>query len=150
MRRVLVSAIAAAGLAGCSSFSLDSFKATPPVVQVAVDTVPPGAEARTTNGQTCKTPCSVNVPIGEPGFSVTFTMNKFQPATVPVQAIYNPGDLTTASSTTVEPDPVFAELKPSGPPPKPVRAKPKKKPAPPPAAAPPAASPFPNPPPPAR
>ena len=65
-------------------------------VAVGGDTViPSGAEARTSNGQSCKTPCSVNVPAGEAGFSVTFTMNKFQPATVPVQVINNPGDFTT-------------------------------------------------------
>jgi hypothetical protein len=148
MRRVIVVAAAGLGLAGCSSFSLDSFKPTPVTVQVALESVPSGAEARTSNGQTCKTPCSVNVPAGEAGFSVTFTMNKFQPATVPVQVINNPGDFTTPASTTVDPNPVIAELRPAGPPPKPVRAKPKKpKPPKPAAAAAPAPSPFPNPPP---
>lgn len=153
MRRVIMVAVAGAGLAGCSSFSWDSFKSAPPTVQVALESVPSGAEARTSSGQTCKTPCSVNVPAGEAGFSVTFTLDKFQPATVPVQVINTPGDLTTAASTTIDPNPVVAELKPVGPPPKPVRAKPKK-PKPPKTAAAPAASPFPDPnappPPPAR
>lgn len=144
MRRVFVIAVAGLGLAGCSSFSLDSFKPAPPTVQVNLESVPSGAEARTSNGQTCKTPCSVNIPAGEAGFSVTFAMDQFQPATVPVQVIYAPGDLTTPASTKIEPNPVFAELKPVGPPPKPIRAKPKK-PKPKPAAAPAAASPFPNP-----
>lgn len=150
MRRVLVIAVAGIGLAGCSSFSLDSFKSAPPSVQVALESVPSGAEARTSNGQSCKTPCTVNVPGGEPGFSVTFTLSKFEPATVPVQVIYNPGDFTTPGSTTVDPNPVVAELKPAKPP---VRAKPKRpkpKPATAAAAPPPPASPFPNPPPPTR
>jgi len=47
-------------------------------------------------------------------------MNKFRPATIPAQVIYNPGDLTAAAPTTVDPNPVVAELKPVGPPPKPV------------------------------
>lgn len=140
MRRAIVIAAAGVGLAGCASFSLDSFKSTPPTVPVALESVPPGAEAKASNGQSCKTPCTVNVAAGEAGFSVTFTLNKFQPATVPVQVIYNPGDLTTPASTVIEPNPVVAELKPAGPPPKPIRRKPKPKPA---AAAP---SPFPNPP----
>src|SRR5690349_14533752 len=147
MRQVIVVAVAGLGLAGCSSFSFDSFKSTPPTVQVALESLPSGAEARASNGQTCKTPCSVNVPAGEAGFSVTFTMNKFQPATVPVTVLYTPGDLTTAASTTIDPNPVVAELKPVGPPPKALRAKPKK-PKPAAAAAPTAGSPFPNPPPP--
>src|SRR5437870_820783 len=139
MRRVIVIALvlplAGMGLAGCSSFSLDSFKSAPPTVAVALESVPSGAEAKTSNGQTCKTPCTVNVPAGEAGFSVTFTMNKFQPATVQVQVINNPGDFTTPASTTVDPNPVIAELRPAGPPPKPARAKPNK-PKPAPAAAP--------------
>ena len=142
MRRVLAIAAAGVGLAGCSSFSLDYFKPAPPTVQVPLESVPPGAEARASNGQTCKTPCTVNVSGGEIGFSVTFTLNKFEPTTVPVQIITTPGDLTTPATTTIEPNPVFAELKPIGPPPKPVRAKPRKR-KPKPAAR--AASPFPDP-----
>lgn len=139
MRRVFVIAAAGIGLAGCSSFSFDSLKPTPPTVPIALESAPAGAEARTPSGQTCKTPCTLNVPAGEAGLSVTFTMNKFQPVTVPVQVIYNPGDLTMPATTTIEPNPVFADLKPAAPPPKPIRAKPKRpKPKP-------AASPFPDP-----
>lgn len=138
MRRFIVIAVAGMGLAGCASFSLDSFKSTPPTVQVSLESVPSGAEAKTSSGQTCKTPCTVNVPASEAGFSVTFTLNKYQPATVPVQVINNPGDLTTPASTVIDPNPVVAELKPAGPPPKQIRRKPKPKPA---AAAP---SPFPS------
>jgi hypothetical protein len=31
------------------------------------------------------------VPVADAGFSVTYTLNKFQPVTVPVQVIYIPG-----------------------------------------------------------
>lgn len=145
MRRVFVIALAGVSLAGCSSFSFDTFKSTPPPVQVNLDSIPSGAEARTSTGRSCKTPCSISIPPGEAGFSVTFTMDKFQPATVPVQVIQNPGDFSTPASTTIDPNPVIAELKPAGPPPKPVRAKPKR-PKPKPATTPaPSASPFPNP-----
>ncbi len=37
MRRVVVIAVAGASLAGCSSFSMDSFKPTPPTVQVQLE-----------------------------------------------------------------------------------------------------------------
>ena len=148
MRRVLVIAAAGMALAGCSSFSLDSFKSAPPTVQVALESVPSGAEARTSSGQSCKTPCTVNVPGGEPGFSVTFTLNKFETATVPVQVVYNPGDFTTPASAIVDPNPVVAELKPAAPP---ARAKPRRpKPKPATTAATPPPSPFPNPPAPTR
>jgi hypothetical protein len=146
MRRVIAIAVAGASLAGCSSFSMDAFKATPPTVQVQLDSVPAGAEARTSLGPGCKTPCSVAVPAPDAGFSVTYTLNKFQPATVPVQVIRVPGDFSTPASTTFDPNPVVAELQPAGPPPKAAgkMLKPKKlKPAK--GAAAPAGSPFPDP-----
>lgn len=146
MRRVIVIAVTAAGLAGCSSFSMDAFRSAPPMVQVQLDSIPSGADAKTSLGPGCKTPCSVAVPVTDSGFSVTYTLNKFLPATVPVQVTIVPGDFSTPATTTIDPNPVVAELKPAGPPPKPVRRPPPKpkKPKPPPAAAP-AASPFPSP-----
>jgi hypothetical protein len=118
MRRVIAIAVAGASLAGCSSFSWDAFKPTPPTVQVQLESTPPGADARTSLGPGCKTPCSVAVPAPDNGFSVSYTLNKFQPATVPVQIIRVPGDLTTPASTNIDPNPVFAELQPAGPPPR--------------------------------
>jgi hypothetical protein len=70
MRRVITIAVAAASLGGCSSFSLDSFKPTPPSIQVQLESTPPGADAKTSLGPSCKTPCSVSVPAPDAGFSV--------------------------------------------------------------------------------
>jgi hypothetical protein len=123
MRRVVVIAVAGASLAGCSSFSMDAFKSTPPTVQVQLDSVPPGANAVTSVGPSCKTPCSVAVQAPDSGFAVTYTLNNFQPMTIPVQVIRVPGDLTTPASTTFDPNPVVAELQPAGPPSKAARKK---------------------------
>jgi hypothetical protein len=139
MRRVIAIAVAGVGLAGCSSFSLDSFKSAPPPVTIALESVPPGADATTSFGPACKTPCSVQVPAPDAGFSVTFAMPRFETVTVPVQVIRNPGDFASPPTTIIEPSPVFAELRPAGPPPKarkPMRPKKKPKPAAAPAAAP--------------
>jgi hypothetical protein len=127
---------------------MDYFKPTPPTFQVQLDSVPQGADAKTSLGPGCKTPCSVAVQAPETGFSVTYTLPRFLPATIPVQVIRLPGDFTTPATTTFDPNPVVAELQPAGPPPKPARKmmrppKPKK-PKPPKGAAP-AASPFPDP-----
>ena len=139
MRRVIAIAIAGASLAGCSSFSLDSFKSAPPLVKIALESAPPGADATTSLGPGCKTPCSIDVPAPDAGFSVTFAMPKFQPVTVPVQVIHNPGDFSSPATTIIEPSPVFAELQPAAPPKgKPMRPK---KPKPPKAAAAPAPAP---------
>jgi hypothetical protein len=118
MRRVIAIAIVGYSLAGCSSLSWDAFKATPPTVQVQLESAPQGADARTSLGPGCKTPCSVDVSAPDSGFSVTYTLNKFQPVTVPVQVIRIPGDFSSPPSTTIDPNPVVAELQPAGPPPR--------------------------------
>ena len=118
MRRVIVIAIAGASLAGCSSFSLGNyFKSTPPSVQVQLESQPPGAEATTSLGPGCKTPCSVSVQAPDSNsFSVSYALNKYEPATVQVAVIRSPGDLTTSATTATDPNPVFAELQPAVPP----------------------------------
>jgi hypothetical protein len=157
---IAVTAIAPA-LAGCSGTSLSSYlpdwlqpKPPPPPTQaLQFESIPPGADARTDQGQTCLTPCSLAVPVTAQ--TVTFALNGYVPQTVQV-AVSGSGDLA--------PNPLTVELQSVAPPPKPVR-KPRKrplpktaaKPAPPqqPAimtpeseAPPPSASPFPPPPPP--
>jgi hypothetical protein len=148
MRRFIVLAAAGVSLGGCSSFSPDAFKPTPPTVTVQLESVPPGADARTSQGQSCKTPCSVVIPATE-GFSVSYTLANYQPLTVPVQVTHQPGNLTSPATTTADPNPVVGELQPATPL-KPVRKRPRKRRAPkaaaaPAAASPTAASPFPEP-----
>jgi hypothetical protein len=126
MRPVIAIAVAGASLAGCSSFSLDSFKSAPPLVKVALESAPPGADATTSLGPGCKTPCSIDVPAPDAGFSVTFAMPRFQVVTVPVEVVNNPGDFTSPPTTIIEPSPVFAELQPAAPPPKARKPKPAK------------------------
>ena len=138
MRRAIVIAAAGLSLAGCSSFSMgDYFKSTPADgAGAARIRRRQGADARTSVGPGCKTPCSVAVPVPDGGFSVTFSMNKFQPATVPVTGNKNPGDFTTPASTSIDPNPVVAELAASRPAAKPAkRVMRPKKPKPPKAAA---------------
>lgn len=149
MRNIVIVA-AGLGLAGCSSVSMpEMFKSTPPSVTVQLESLPVGAEARTSNGQSCKTPCSVSVPAAD-NFTVTFSLPKFQPETVQVQVVRQPGDATSPETLLIDPNPVYAELQPAPPPARKGKAAPKAAPkaARPPAAAPaaPASSPFPPPP----
>jgi hypothetical protein len=119
MRRVIAIAAAGLSLAGCSSFSTDYFKSAPPTMQVQIESNPPGADARTSLGQSCKTPCSVTLAVPEAGgFTVSYAMPRFQPATVPVQIIREPGNLITAGTARPDPNPVVMELQPIGPPPR--------------------------------
>lgn len=110
MRNIVIVA-AGLGLAGCSSFSMpEMFKSTPPAVTVQLESLPAGAEARTSTGQGCKTPCSVSV-VAENNFTVTFALPKYQSETVPVQIIRDPAN----PGATVDPNPVYAELQPAAP-----------------------------------
>lgn len=138
MRSVIVIAATGLTLAGCSSMSMDAFKPTPKAVSVQVISVPAGADATSSLGSNCTTPCSLSVPDNADNFSVSFALPKYQPLTVPVQVTRHPGDYFTSSpTTTFDPNPVVAELQAEAPK-KPVRKRPRKRRAP--AAAAPAAA----------
>ncbi|WP_298253898.1 hypothetical protein [Bradyrhizobium sp.] len=118
MRRAFALAVAGISLAGCSSFSTDYFKSTPPTVQVQLESTPPGADARTSIGPGCKTPCSVSVTPPETGFTVNYALPGMQPASVPVRVTRDAGGMFASDTFKVSPNPVFAELQPSAPPPR--------------------------------
>src|SRR5579872_2451562 len=102
MRRVIAIAAAAISLAGCSSapdyLKLDYYRSPPPSVQVQLESTPPGAEARTSVGPGCKTPCSVSVtpPEGVTSFLVNYAMPGREPAALPVQVSRTEGGLFSA------------------------------------------------------
>jgi hypothetical protein len=121
MRRILVIVAAGFGLAGCSSLSM---KPTPPTVAVQLDSVPQGADAQTSTGQSCKTPCTVNVTTSE-SFTVSYTLPKYEPLTVPAHVTYEGGSIITQGTVTVDPNPIVGELKPMAPV-KPVRKRARK------------------------
>jgi hypothetical protein len=107
--RIIAVVAASLSLAGCSSFSMpDMFKSTPPSATVQLESLPAGAEARVSSGETCKTPCSLTVSAAE-NLSVTFTLPKYQPETVPVQIIRD----QSGPGAIVDPNPVYAELQPA-------------------------------------
>lgn len=161
MRNLIVVAVGL-GLAGCSSMSLPSMpsfgsssSAPPAGTTIQLESLPVGAEAKTSTGASCKTPCSLPLPAAE-NFSVTFTLPKHKPETVAVQVTRQQADYTDPDSQgasigpalLIEPNPIYAELQPGGPAPK-GRASSKSAPAPKAKRAP-APEPSPFPPPPSR
>jgi hypothetical protein len=107
--------------------SFDFFKAKPTDVQLALQSSPPGAEARTSQGLGCRTPCAVTVPATEE-FSVSYTLNGYAPQSLTVRPIQVPSKTFSLEgpgvgpTTTLEPNPAFVELQPAGPPPKAAKA----------------------------
>jgi outer membrane biosynthesis protein TonB len=129
MYRVIAIVIGGLALAACSSspdwMNLDVLKPAAAKDTVRLESDPPGAEAKTSDGQVCRTPCALAVPAIGP-MSVTFALNGYQPDTETIEPVSN-----NVGYPEMRPNPVQVELTPTPPPPKPIR-KPvrKKKPAP--------------------
>jgi hypothetical protein len=103
-------------------------KSAPAATTMQFESEPAGAEAKTSLGQACRTPCTLAVTDTE--FSVSFALPGYQPQTVPVRVVLGTEPDATAR---LVPNPVFVELQPAGPPPvvkKPAPVKKRPKPAP--------------------
>lgn len=118
MYRVIAIVAGGLTLAACSTsgwLSLDAFKPKPAMETVRFESVPPGAEVRLPNGQSCMTPCAY--PLEANGsYAITYSLTGYQPASETI-APMPMGDGTTQ----LRPNPVTVELAPIAPP------KPKKK-----------------------
>jgi hypothetical protein len=104
--RVVALTVAGLSLAGCGGLSLDWFSSSPPKpvnVMLDFDSDPKGAEAKTSIGPSCQTPCTLEIPIKDP-FTVTFSHEGYAEQKVPVQIEKKEG------AVTLSPNPVFAQL----------------------------------------
>ena len=117
MSRVI--AIAACGLilAACSMSmpSMDFFRSGPATEVLRIESEPPGADARTAEGQSCRTPCELTVPAtGE--VAISFALQGYNPQTINVRA-EAPAAASYAEASSparMQPNPVYAELTPCG------------------------------------
>jgi len=142
---VRLCAVASALLAaGCSSWTpswdfIPSSLSSGANVSLTIESDPPGADAKTSLGPACRTPCMIPVP-ADRSFTVTYSLNGYLPQSIPVgpragaDVAYDVAGGTTESygnvaQAEVTPNPVYAQLQPA-PPPAPsrkgkARAKPK-------------------------
>jgi hypothetical protein len=110
--RTLAVVICGLGLASCSSFAMpgfDAFKPKPTTTLLLIQSTPAGAEARTSLGQTCRTPCTMRIGAAE-DFTVSFTLNGYVPQTLTVHSTMSEGGFMTAASPTLTPASLFATL----------------------------------------
>jgi hypothetical protein len=104
-------AIVACGfmLAACSAtmpnLNLDFMKSAPQTETLAIESEPPGAEAKTSLGQSCLTPCQLLVQRGSE-FSVTLALSGYQPQTVSVR----PEAEGATAPPRLKPNPVHVDL----------------------------------------
>src|SRR5262245_14875062 len=82
MMKHVALAVFGIALAGCSGFGALMRSATP-TVPLQFESDPPGAEVKTSGGQTCRTPCALAVPAAD--MQVTYSLNGYQPQTIPVK-----------------------------------------------------------------
>ncbi len=66
-------------------------------------------------GQNCMTPCSISVPAPDDDFTVSFTRNGFQPMTITVAITRTVGSAMMPPVTSLNPNPVVAQLEPVAP-----------------------------------
>ena len=118
MTRIAIVVAGGLAVAGCSSFSVNDLMPSLSTggggYALALVSEPPGAEARTSVGPSCQTPCSVTL-TGREDLTVTFTLPGYQSQTLPVTLERAPtralgNELLTA--VQFSPNPLIAELEP--------------------------------------
>jgi hypothetical protein len=112
--RALSIVICSLGLASCSSFampSFDAFKPKPTTTLLLIQSSPAGAEARASLGQTCRTPCTMQIGAAD-DFTVSFALNGYMPQTLTVHATMSGGGFMTAPSPVLNPASLLATLQP--------------------------------------
>jgi len=111
MNRLAVS-LACVGLAGCSSLgSTDALTTGSTGYPIKLESDPPGAEARTSVGPGCQTPCTVAIP-ARGDFTVTFSLAGHELQTI---AVHQQASGSEAGAVQFVPNPVFAALGPAPP-----------------------------------
>jgi len=122
-----VCAVASALLsAGCSSWTPSfSFLSSGANVSLTIESDPPGADASTSLGPRCRTPCMIPVP-ADRSFTVSYSLSGYLPQAIQVGpgAASGPGyDVAGAPSdgyatpmAELTPNPVYAQLQPAPPP----------------------------------
>jgi hypothetical protein len=108
--------------------------------ELTTATVRPACDASISTDASCRTPCSLAVPVAD-AFTVSYALSGYLPQTVPVRPL--PGESgpfgSSGTATQFDPNPVFAALQPatpSKPPPPKKRKRPTTAAVPPPAAPP--------------
>jgi hypothetical protein len=108
MSRVIAVVACGFTVAACSATmpSLNFLSSSPPTEALRFESEPPGAEVKTSLGQTCRTPCELTVQAA-PELSATFALNGYQPQTISVRSEASTG----LSSPRLAPNPVYVELR---------------------------------------
>jgi hypothetical protein len=113
MSRVIAVVACGLSLAACSASmpSLSFLSSTPPTEALRIESEPPNAEAKTSLGQTCRTPCELKVEAAKE-LTVSLTLAGYQPQTVNVRPGTPSGQEPDAAPPRLAPNPIYVELAP--------------------------------------
>jgi hypothetical protein len=110
--RALTLVMCGLGLASCSSMpGFDLLKPKPTSTVLLIQSDPAAAEARSSLGETCRTPCTMAIGTAK-DFTIGFARDGHEPQTVTVHSTMSKGDYMTASSPVLDPSTVYVTLRP--------------------------------------
>lgn len=115
--RALIVVICGLGLASCGSFAMpgvDAFKMKPTTTLLLIQSTPAGAQAQTSLGKKCRTPCTMQIGAAD-DFTVSFALDGYMPQTMTVHSTMSGGGFMTAPSPVLNPASLFATLEPVAP-----------------------------------
>jgi hypothetical protein len=93
----------------------NAFKPKPTTTLLLIESSPAGAEAKTSLGQGCRTPCTMQIGAAN-DFTVAFTLDGYKPQTLSVHATMSSGGFNTAPSPVLDPPSLFPTLEKDKPP----------------------------------
>ena len=118
MKRAIAVLAFGSSVAACSTAlpGLSFVRSAPPADALRIESEPSGAEAKTTLGQSCRTPCELTVQGGAGEFEVTLALTGFKSQTVSVRTEApppGPGLGAPAGPPRLTPNPLYVELQPA-------------------------------------
>ncbi len=116
MSRVIAVMACGFTVAACSTSmpSLEFLKSAPQAEALRIESEPPGAEAKISSGQSCRTPCELTVE-GGGEHSITLALNGYEPQTVSIRPEKSAAGALggVMSAPKLAPNPVHVELQPA-------------------------------------
>jgi hypothetical protein len=110
--RALALMMCGLGLAACSSMpGFRSLKPKPTTTVLLIQSDPARAEARSSLGGTCRTPCTMAIATAG-DFTIDFARDGYEPQTVAVHSTMSEGDYMTAPSPVLDPSTPYVTLRP--------------------------------------
>jgi PEGA domain len=109
MSRLIVLAALGTALAGCSAIPGLPGSETKPQ-NISMQSTPPGAEVSFAGGTSCHTPCSLATPGNNGTYYAKFSLDGYQPTSIPVKVSTGKENWYSSEVTNIDPQTVTVKL----------------------------------------